>query len=164
METYIVIEHAPAYGVSICTARRFTEDEKQHYADWYTEIGFVGMGDHIMLKTLKWSDMPKRHYDGSFLGCDNQAWIITEDEKAYFIQLDADRKAEVERLKIAKNREYYEDVIKRANMQPKLYTRDEAKRLAKQYNDLYNEGEEGYIPHYYTIDEVEAAKHWLETH
>lgn len=164
MKNYTVIEYAPAYGISICTARRFTEEEKQHYADWYKEIGFVGMGDHIMLRTLKWSDMPKRHSDGSFLGCDNQAWIITEDEKAYFIQLDADRHAEAERLKIAKNREYYEDVIKRANMQPKLYTRDEAKRLAKQYNDLYNEGGEGYIPHYYTVDEVEAAKKWLATH
>ena len=164
MQTYIVIENAPAYGVSICTARRFTDEEKQHYSDWCQEYGFVGMGDHIMLRTLKWSDMPKRKSDGSFLGCDNQAWIITEDEKACFIQLDADRQAEAERLKIAKNREYYEDLIKRASRQSKLYTREEAKRLAKQYNDIANEGGEGYVPHYYTIDEVEAAKQWIAAH
>ena len=161
---YTVIENAPAYGVSICTARRFTDEEKQHFADWYKDIGFVGMGDHIMLRTLKWSDMPKRNSDGSFLGCDNQAWIITGDEKSYFIQLDAERQAEAEQAKIAEDRAYYEDVVKRASRQPKLYTREEAKRLAKQYNDLYNEGGEGYIPHYYTIDEVEAAKQWLSAH
>ena len=151
---YIVIENARAWGISICNARRFTDEEKQHYADWYKEIGFVGVGDHIKLSMLKWSDMPNRKSDGSFVGCDNQAWIITEEEKTWFIRLDAERKAEAEREKIAINRAYYEDVIKRANRQPKLYTREEAKRLAKQYNDVANEGGEGYVPHYYTIDEV----------
>lgn len=164
METYIVIENAPAWGISICTARRFTDDEKHHYADWYKDIGFVGMGGHIMLPALKWSDMPSRKADGAFNGCDNQAWIITEDEKAHYIQINADRCAEAERAEIAEKREYYEDVVRHASMQPRLYTRDEARRLAKQYNDVANEGGEGYIPHYYTIDEVEAAKQWLSAH
>lgn len=164
MQTYIVIEYAPAYGISICTARRFTEEEKQHYADWYKETGFVGLGDEVKLSTLGWSDMPKRSSDGSFDGCNNQAWIITEDEKAHFIQLDTERQVEAENVKIAEDRAYYEYVVECASKQPKLYTREEAKRLAKQYNDVYNEGGEGYIPHYYTIDEVEAAKKWLAAH
>lgn len=164
MQTYLVIEDAPAWGVSICIARRFTDEEKSHYAEWYQDYGFVGVQDHIMLRTLRSADMPKRRPDGAFLGCTNNAWIITDDEKAAFIELDAERIAEEERAMLAEDRAYYEDVIKRASVQPRLYTREEAKRLAKQYNDLYNEGGEGYVPHYYTIDEVESAKQWLSSH
>ena len=32
---------------------------------------------------------------------------------------------------------------------------------AKKYNDLYNEGGEGYVPHFYTKDEYEYYKERL---
>lgn len=164
MENYIVIENAPAYGITICHARRFTEDEAAGFSDWFKAIGFVGLGDKIKLEMLKWSDMPKRSRDGEFLGCNNQAWIITDEEMNDYIRLNEDRRIEAERHETEEKRKYYEEIIERASRQPRLYTRDEAKQLRKQYNDLYNEGGEGYIPHYYTIDEIDTVRKWLEEH
>lgn len=164
MEQYLVIEYAPAYGVSISRARRFTDEEAAGFADWYKALGFVGLDDSISLDMLTLADMPKRSRDGEFAGCNNQAWIITEEERDGYVRLNGERRAEAKRAETAEMRKYYEEIIERASRQPKLYTREEAKRLAQQYNDLYNEGGEGYVPHYYTADEVEAAKEWLSTH
>lgn len=35
------------------------------------------------------------------------------------------------------------------------------KMLKKQYNNIHNEGGEGYIPHFYTYEEYEYAKKLL---
>lgn len=37
----------------------------------------------------------------------------------------------------------------------KLPSADEAKEQARRYNNVYNEGGEGYVPHYYTQEEYE---------
>lgn len=81
------------YSPSICEARRFTEEEKKKYSDWYKEHGFVATGEHIYLPFLRWEDFPKRDADGEFLGCSNRAWIITEEESEFFIRLNAEREA-----------------------------------------------------------------------
>lgn len=41
-------------------------------------------------------------------------------------------------------------------------TREEVNAARKRYNDLYNEGGEGYVPVFYTVDDYENAKKVLE--
>ena len=40
-------------------------------------------------------------------------------------------------------------------MDGKLPSADEAKEQARRYNNVYNEGGEGYVPHYYTQEEYD---------
>lgn len=41
--------YAPSYGIEICAARRLTPEEKMHYAAWFAETGFIGVGSHVDL-------------------------------------------------------------------------------------------------------------------
>lgn len=41
--------YAPSYGIEICEARRLTTEEKRHYAAWFAETGFIGVGSQMDL-------------------------------------------------------------------------------------------------------------------
>lgn len=86
--------YAPSYGIEICEARRLTTEEKRHYAAWFAETGFIGVGSHVDLPCISHEDLPNRSDDGSFLGCYNQAWIITEAEAASYEKLNRQRQNE----------------------------------------------------------------------
>ena len=86
--------YAPSYGIEICAARRLTTEEKKHYAAWFAETGFIGVGSHVDLPCISHEDLPNRPDDGSFLGCYNQAWIITEAEAASYERLNHQRQNE----------------------------------------------------------------------
>lgn len=86
--------YAPSYGIEICEARRLTTEEKRHYAAWFAETGFIGVGSHTDLPCISHEDLPNRSDDGSFLGCYNQAWIITEAEAASYEKLNRQRQNE----------------------------------------------------------------------
>lgn len=86
--------YAPSYGIEICAARRLTPEEKMHYAAWFAETGFIGVGSHVDLPCISHEDLPNRPDDGSFLGCYNQAWIITEAEAASYERLNRQRQNE----------------------------------------------------------------------
>lgn len=49
-------------------------------------------------------------------------------------------------------------IIEQCEKQEKLYTKEEAVKKRRDYNNLYNEGGEGYVPHFYTIEEYEFTK------
>ena len=59
---------------------------------------------------------------------------------------------------LLKQLEWSEETIRMCEKQGKLYTKEEAKLERKKYNDVFNEGGEGYVPHFYTVDEYEFAK------
>lgn len=161
MTTFITIEYAPNYNTTICTARRFTAEEKKHYTPEFREKGFVGLGDDITLKHIGLFDLPDREADGSFLGCNNFAYIITEAERDEYIRLNAERAAEVkrkEREAAIKDLRYQ---IAKAERQRDLPTREEADRRMKRYNDVQNEGYEGYVPYIYSRDEYDTMKKHL---
>lgn len=63
-----------------------------------------------------------------------------------------------EKKKIEKSIVEYRQIIEQCEKQEKLYTREEAAEKYRDYNRLYNEGGEGYVPHFYTIEEYELAK------
>lgn len=98
-KSMLVLEYAPSYGIEILRARRFTEEEKAGYLPWFAEIGFTGVGECEKLPNITWKDLPSRKTDGCFRGCDNHAWIISEEEAASFHKLNADRQNELDRKK-----------------------------------------------------------------
>ena len=58
--------------------------------------------------------------------------------------------------------EYYKWAIAACEKQKKLYTNEEANEARRNFINVYNEGGEGFVPHFYTIDEYEEAKRKLE--
>ena len=58
--------YAPSYGIEICAARRLTPEEKKHYAAWFAETGFIGVGSHVDLPCISHEDLPNRPDDGTF--------------------------------------------------------------------------------------------------
>ena len=95
----IVIENAYAEGISMCEARRFTSEEKLRYSFNFRERGLVGIPDTVIaLPHIHWKDLPQRSPDGEFLGCSNEAWIISDVEAAQYQMIEAERaKAEHEK-------------------------------------------------------------------
>ena len=55
----------------------------------------------------------------------------------------------------------YLNIINMAQRQGGAMTADEARAARKRYNDLYNEGGEGFVPRYITVDELATAEAWL---
>ena len=51
----------------------------------------------------------------------------------------------------------YQNTLKEIKAQKDLPTRQEARRRMKAYNDLYNEGGEGYVPYIHCIEERDHA-------
>ena len=162
METFTTIIHESSYGVSILQARRLTEEEKTHYADWYAAIGMIGIGDSIPLPELTRRDLPDRESDGSFPGTNNVAWIITADEAQRYQDLNAERARQSKIAEIQDRIDYYRRVIATGDRQPDLPSEAEARRREKDYNDAVNEGGYGYVPHWVSQEEYDRAKAMIE--
>lgn len=163
MTTYLVLEHAYSYGYSLCTARRLTDAEKTHKLPEYWDLCFVDLGGSIDLRHIRGDDplvysIITRPYDGSFDGCSNQAYIITQEEWDQLIELDKAKGAEKARKKREESRELWTSILHDCERQSHLYTREEAAAARKRWRDTQNEGGEGYMPRYRTIDDYEQAK------
>lgn len=162
MKEYLVCEYAAGYGICLTKARRFTDEEKTHCAEWYREKGFVCTSEHIDLEYICKVDLDEvigdRLEDGSFRGCGNSVYIVTQTEWDTLIELNETKKREKELAEKMKEIEECEMIVKMCERQGKLYTREEAKQKAREYNNLYNEGECGYVPYFYTIESYEYAK------
>lgn len=162
MKEYLVCEIAYSYGVYLHKARRFTEEEKEGLAEWFKNEGFVGIGKSTKLEHISWTDLGKilkdRKLDGSFSGCSNSAYIISEEEWNTLLELDEQKRAEKEKKKTEKLIAEYRQTVEQCERQEKLYTREEAAEKYRNYNRLFNEGGEGYVPHFYTVEEYEFAK------
>lgn len=146
----LTIENAHSNGIWLRKARHLDDPH-------YSETVFMGTGEQIQLQHLKWGDTPDREPDGCYLGHGNRAWIITQDEWDKYLDLDATRAVEA---KIRERNQRIRDLkgkIDLMNGREKLYTPEEAKAMAKWYNDTYNGGGEGFVPHIYTVNEYRAA-------
>lgn len=165
MKEYMVCEYAPAYGVELSKAREFTEEEKSHYTDDFKDKGFISLGRSTKLEELMWNDvlevLQNREHDGSFPGCNNYVYIINQKEWQELTDKNNCKKAVREEEKRKELIKKYKEIIQNCESQ-KLYTNEEAAKKRTQYNNLMNEGGEGYVPHYYTINEYEEAKKQLE--
>lgn len=86
---------------SLLHARRFTDEEKQRYIPEFREFGFVGIGQSEGIEYILWGDSPKRSSDGEFCGCNNCAWIVTDEEADAYCSLNAARKQAEEEKRAA---------------------------------------------------------------
>ena len=163
MKTYITLEHAYSYGLSIQGGRYLTAKEKERYNPEYRDYMMVGMGEHINLEYVTWADCPNREPDGEFRGCGNSVWIITKAEKDKYLALEAQRKKAAKEKKIAQEIQDLEREMEIAKKNGIASTKAEANRIMKDWNDIYNEGGYGYVPYTYCQDEYDyMAKKLLE--
>lgn len=82
-EAYRTAEIPAQHDAELSWARRFTAEEKLNYAEWYRDRGLGGFSASPRRKVAKSAVeavVGNRASDGSFLGCENQAWIISEAE------------------------------------------------------------------------------------
>lgn len=161
----LTLEYAYSHGFSIQHARRLTDEEKQHYKPEYQDLILIGTGDNIDLPYIRWddplvSDILHRPEDGEFPGCSNTARIISEDEESQLLLLNDKKRAAREAAERESEIINLRRVIAACEIHH-LYTLEEAVAARKQYNDIHNEGGEGYVPHFWTVDEYERAKRRL---
>lgn len=162
MTTFLTVEYAPGYGVHLQTARRLSESEKSSYLPEYQDYMMIGMGSSINLSNISWETfcefLGDKYPDGEFPGGSNQAYIITQEQWDALIAMDkseGEKKArqeletELADLEIAKTR------AEKQMVNGVLPNREEAKKKAKHYNDVNNDGGEGYVPHFYCGEEYE---------
>jgi hypothetical protein len=89
-ETYTCLVWEPDWAsISLLTGRRLTEAEKLNYTEEYREKMFSSVGERNELKHVPWQTLPKRQSDGCFPGTTNCAWILSEEEKGYYLGLEA---------------------------------------------------------------------------
>ena len=80
-------------------------------------------------------------------------YVITNEQKEALLNYNTKEILEKENKQI----NYYKELIKNIEKH-KLYHAQDVRKMKKQYNDIHNEGGEGYIPHFYTFEEYEYAK------
>ncbi len=85
------------------------------------------------------------------------AWIAGIIDSGKSDEVKAYEKAEREK-EIKEKVEEAKAIIKSAEKQKDIPTRDEARKRMKQYNDFMNEGGEGFVLHIYSAEEYEYAK------
>lgn len=85
------------------------------------------------------------------------AEVKAEGKDEAVTAFEAEKKAK----EIAEKIESYEEIIKAAEKQADIPTRKEAKARMKHYNDIHNEGGEGYVPYIISLEEYEQAKQKL---
>lgn len=83
-------------------------------------------------------------------------YVITNKQKEALLNYNKKEILEKENKQI----NYYKELIKNIEKH-QLYHEQDVEKMKKQYNDIHNEGGEGYIPHFYTFEEYEYAKKQL---
>ena len=160
---HLTVEYAPSWGIFLQEAQYLTDEEKEGFADWYKPLAMRPVNrdrkklDFLTLDDF-WEIVRKEQSAGMFMGTSNTVYIITREQWDALEARDARRKAE----KAAKDRADTIQLLRtekeRAQLQMKdgnLPDEQEARRKWVEYNNLYNEGGEGFVPHFYTQAEYE---------
>lgn len=157
MSTFIVISwRSSAVEAEICTARWLTAEEKMRYAEWYRDIGMIGLGSHTELPGLTIFDMPDRQSDGSFRS-GSSGWIITDEEAQQYIALSAERVRQAKIKELQERIAAYRRTVKAGDRQADLPSDAEARRREREYNDINNDGGYGFVPHVVSRSEYDHA-------
>lgn len=163
METIKVL-HSQLGADFLATVRRMPDEEQQRYTEGYRGHMMLMTGESVFLPALSDAEVyalahiADKDVAGYLPSSSGELYALTDDEWAALIaanQQAAAAKAAAER---AGRIDYLRDLLARADAQRvdgKLPSADEAKEQARRYNNVYNEGGEGYVPHYYTQEEYE---------
>ena len=155
------LEWAYGYGYSLQEAEILSEEEmRDRHLRMELHGKLIGaIGSSINLKDLRW-DLPEvgriiaASYNGvennrrfySFLGCSNQAVEVTDEEWDMLIRLNDQCRAEREEIERNKRIAELRRTIDAAEHQSKIYTKSEAEAYQKWWNDVHNEGGDGFVP------------------
>lgn len=164
MKEYLVC-HVDGRG-QLKKARRLTDEEKKQYVEEFRNRAFVGIrGESIDLKYLMFNEILNyldRESDGQFTGSSGNVYIITQDEWDELVQMDSAKAKIAKRKELEENIVSWEKIVQRCEAikaSGNLYsTKEDAQKAKKKYNDFYNEGGDGYVPHFWTVEEYEDAK------
>lgn len=160
----IKVLHDQLGCIFLSTARRMTGEEKKRYAKWCQDLMMYLTGEPVYLRSLGWREVnalahtADKDVIGLCPGGSGELYALADEEWAALIsanQQAAAAKAVAER---AERIDYLRDLLARADAQRvdgKLPSADEAKEKTRRYNLVFNEGGEGYVPHYYTQAEYE---------
>ena len=89
-KTYACLLWEPDWAsIKLLTGRRLTDAEKLKYTEEYREKMFFSVGESKSLTHVPWENLPGRESDGCFPGTTNCAWILSEEEKGYYLGLEA---------------------------------------------------------------------------
>ena len=167
---HLTVEYAPSWGIFLQDAQYLTDEEKEGYADWYKRLAMRPVNrNRRKLDFLKlddfWEIIKKEQRAGMFAGTSNYVYIITREQWDALEARDAQRKAEKEAKDRAEQIDHLRTEKKRAELQMrdgKLPDAEEARREWIAYNNVYNEGGEGWTPHFYTQAEYDRICRSLE--
>ena len=85
------LEWATSYGISICRATH-NSPRLDDFAVWYRPYAIFNIGEgKTPLPHMSCHELPERKADGSFPGCDNHAWILTDEEVNHYKALNQHR-------------------------------------------------------------------------
>ena len=158
-----VIEYAYQYGISLTEARKLTDEEKRDYTEEWKDSILIATGESIQLEHISWEDLDavKCREKYAFNGCGNRVYEISDAEWEAFVALDRERAVS---RQAEDNRKYADGlraIIAQAEAQRDIPTKEEAVCRAAEYNNVNNEGGEGYVPHMVTAEQYLAAKEAL---
>ena len=154
------IEYAYSSGISLQEARPLTEAERSHYApEWQDKI-LIGLGNTIELPHIVWADLePYRgREEYAFHGCGNRTYEITDAEWDALVALEAARTAAESANDRADKIAELRKLIDMAEAQTDIPTTEEAARRIRDYNNVNNEGGEGWVPTIISRDRYDRAK------
>lgn len=155
MEQFLTIENAYSYGIYLTKARHLTEEEKTHIKPEFWDTLYVGVGYTELLPHIQAEDLPQRPADGSFQGCSNGAYIISQAEWDAYVALNQRRAREAEKRALLSQIDGYMDLKDQAERQMPLPSREEAEATRRHWIAVENEGGEGYVPHFFCQEEYE---------
>lgn len=161
MKKIRVVEWAPAYGISIQSARFLTDEEKKDYRADVRDFILVGLGEAIELDHLTHDDLmtviSEDAYMGEFNGCSNMVYKLAADQEKALIALNEKRAKEKAEKEKRERIEAYKTLVKNVEENKvKVLPRNKLKKYLEDYNNLHNEGGEGYLP------EVVAEEYYIE--
>lgn len=160
----IKVLHSQLGDDHLCTARYMTDDEKKSYADWCRDRMMLMTSEPIYLRSLLSGEIGAlahivgKELIGYFPGTSGRLYVVSDEEWDALIAANhqaAAAKADKER---AERIDYLCTCLRRADAQRvdgNLPTTAEAREKALKWNNIYNEGGEGYVPHYYSQNEYD---------
>ena len=160
MKSYMVLENAFSYGLSLHNARFCTDDEKIKFSPEYRDTVLIAEDEGVELDNVSWGDVcsivGERKPLGVFNGCSNVAYEIDAIEWENFVNLNEENKNAKKRAAIneeLKDLHIQKTAAEKQMKNHRLPSVEDARRAAKAWNDANNEGGEGYVPHFYSDEE-----------
>lgn len=145
-----VFEWCYTMGNALHEARPLTEEEKKGYSpDWAASM-IVSIGDPVDLPYVSSNDIPHEWWMERtrfhFNGFGNQCVEVSNAEWDQLVALNTRREAEKKERERQNQIQDCQAIIRAAEQQRDIPSPEEAARRRRAWNNVLNEGGEGYIP------------------